>query len=108
MTPIKLFAAAAALALAVPAAASAQSTPRADQRQVNQEKRIDQGVKSGALNDAEARRLESGQARVDGIEDRAKADGVVTKKERARIHKAQNVESKRIYRQKHDRQVKPQ
>ena len=45
---------------------------------------------------------------IESIEDRAKADGVVTKKERARIHKAQNVESKRIYRQKHDRQVKPQ
>jgi len=44
------------------------------------------------------------QERIGKMEDRAKADGTVTKKERARIHHAQDQESKRIYRQKHDRQ----
>jgi hypothetical protein len=38
------------------------------------------------------------------MEDRAKSDGVVTARERARLHQAQDVQSARIARQKHDRQ----
>jgi hypothetical protein len=38
------------------------------------------------------------------MESRAKADGVVTRGERARLHQAQDVQSRRIYNQKHDRQ----
>jgi hypothetical protein len=41
------------------------------------------------------------------METRAKADGTVTGQERRRLHHAQNVESKRIYRQKHDAQRRP-
>jgi uncharacterized membrane protein YebE (DUF533 family) len=37
------------------------------------------------------------------MENRAKSDGVVTRGERAKIQHTQNVQSKRIYRQKHDR-----
>ncbi|HLZ34908.1 MAG TPA: hypothetical protein VKP13_12895 [Nitrospira sp.] len=40
------------------------------------------------------------------MEDRAKADGVVTHKERARIGTAQNRASRHIAREKHDRQGK--
>jgi uncharacterized membrane protein YebE (DUF533 family) len=80
------------------------NTPGIDQRQANQERRIDQGVASGQLNARETARLERGQQRVDNMENRAKADGVVTAKERARIGHEQDVQSKRIYRQKHDRQ----
>lgn len=80
------------------------STPGVDQRQANQERRIEQGVNSGALTTREANRLEAGQARVDRIENRAKSDGVVTQRERARLHQAQDVQSTRIARQKHDRQ----
>ncbi len=53
----------------------------------------------------ETTRLERGQAHVQRMEDRAKADGVVTKGERARLTQAENVESRRIRRQKHDRQT---
>lgn len=96
----------AALATAISLPAFAQTyTPGIDQRQINQEQRIDQGIASGQLNQREAARLERGQARVDAMENRAKSDGVVTARERTRIKHAQNVESKRIYRQKHDRQV---
>jgi hypothetical protein len=80
------------------------STPGVDQRQANQERRIEQGVNSGALTTREANRLEAGQAKVDRIENRAKSDGVVTQRERARLHQAQDVQSARIARQKHDRQ----
>lgn len=80
------------------------TTPRVDQRQANQQQRIDQGVASGQLTGKEAARLENGQERVQKIEDKAKADGTVTPRERARLHKAQNKQSKKIYREKHDRQ----
>ncbi len=51
-------------AVAVPAFAQA-STPGIDQRQANQEQRIDQGVASGQLNARETARLERGQQRVE-------------------------------------------
>ncbi|MBP6494047.1 MAG: hypothetical protein KA287_07420, partial [Rhodoferax sp.] len=54
------------------------ATPRVDQHQANQEKRIDQGTASGALTPAEAARLEAGQAKNDAAEARMKADGTVT------------------------------
>ena len=95
----------AVLSLVLPALAFAQAnTPRVDQRQANQEQRIDQGVASGSLTQREANRLDRGQQRVDNMENRAKADGVVTRGERARLHQAQDVQSRRIYNQKHDRQ----
>jgi uncharacterized membrane protein YebE (DUF533 family) len=95
----------AVLSLVLPILAFAQTnTPRVDQREANQERRIDQGVASGSLTPREANRLERGQQHVDNMENRAKADGVVTRRERARLNHAQNVESKRIYAQKHDRQ----
>ncbi|HQZ44798.1 MAG TPA: hypothetical protein PK042_01720 [Usitatibacteraceae bacterium] len=99
----KLLIAAIATAFALPVLAQTQ-TPRVDQRQANQEKRIEQGVKSGQLNAPEAARLEKGQAKVQKLEDKAKADGQVTKKERATLHHAQKKQSKRIAKQKHDRQ----
>lgn len=80
------------------------NTPRIDQRQLNQEQRIDQGVKSGALTSKEAERLEKGQAHVDRMEDRAKADGTVTRQERARLRQAERVQNRHIDDQKHDRQ----
>ncbi|WP_412481037.1 hypothetical protein [Azonexus sp. IMCC34839] len=95
----------AVVSLLLPAAVFAQAnTPRVDQRQANQEQRIDQGVASGALTQREANRMERGQQHVENMENRAKADGVVTRRERARLHQAQEVESRRIYAQKHDRQ----
>lgn len=95
-----------ALVLITPLAAFAQSsaTPRFDQRQLNQERRIEQGAQSGSLTSQEAARLEQGQDRLQAREDRAGADGVVTRQERARLQHAENRQSERIYRQKHDRQ----
>ena len=86
------------------AMAQGPATPQVDQRQANQQQRIDQGVKSGELTNREAARLEKGQERVQKMEDKAKADGKVTAKERARIERAQNKQSRRIAHEKHDRQ----
>lgn len=91
-------------ALALPALAQTTSTPRIDQRQANQQQRIDQGVQSGALTNREADRLEHGQANVQKMEDKATADGKVTAKEKVHIEKAQDRQSRRIAREKHDRQ----
>jgi hypothetical protein len=95
----------AAAGFALPASAQTQSTPRVDQRQANQERRIERGEKSGALNEKEAARLEKGQARVQKMEDKAAADGKLTRKERVRLEKAQDRQSRRIYREKHDKQT---
>jgi uncharacterized membrane protein YebE (DUF533 family) len=94
---------------ALPALAFAQATPATpgiDQRQANQERRIEQGVKSGELTNREAARLEKGQAKVQRMEAKAKADGVVTAKERRQITREQDKQSRRIARAKHDAQRK--
>ena len=93
----------AALSLTTPG--FAQET-RVDRRQDRQEQRIDRGVQSGALTPRETRRLEHGQQHVENVETRALADGMVTGREKARLEHAQDVQSRRIYRQKHDRQTR--
>ncbi len=105
MKIVKFVTAAVVAAFVLPAFSQTTSTPRIDKRQANQERRIEQGEKSGALNKKEAARLEKGQARVQKMENKATADGKVTAKERARIEKAQNRESRRIFREKHDKQT---
>lgn len=85
--------------------AFAQET-RVDRRQDRQEQRIDRGVQSGALTPRETRRLQHGQQHVENLETRALADGTVTGREKARLEHAQDVQGKRIYRQKHDRQTR--
>jgi hypothetical protein len=104
----------AALALALGGSAFAQTnaspskdpvaTPRIDQREANQEKRIDQGVTSGQLTKREAARLRAGEDRIARAEARAKADGTVTAKERKHLEKMENAESKKIAHEKHDKQ----
>jgi hypothetical protein len=91
--------------LAVATPAFAQET-RVDRRQDRQELRIDQGVKSGALTPRETRKLERGQRHVETLETKAQADGKVTAREKARLEHAQDVQSKRIYKQKHDAQTR--
>ncbi len=94
-------------ALAVIATAPAMAgTPRLDEREANQKARIHQGVKSGELTKPEARHLREGEARLNYNEARAKADGVVTPAERARLQNEANRESARIYQQKHDAQTR--
>lgn len=92
------------LSLCATSAFAQANTPRIDQRQANQEQRIDQGVAGGQLNGRETNRLNNQQEHINRMEDKAKSDGVVTKKERTRISHAQDRASRQIARQKHDRQ----
>ena len=88
----------------LPVIAAAQpATPGVDPRQANQERRIEQRVKSGQLSGREAARLERGQDRVERMEQKAKEDGRVTPKERARLKRAQDRQSAAIRHEKHDR-----
>lgn len=92
------------LAGALPVLAQGTATPGVDARQANQQRGIDQGAASGALTGREAAQLKQGQDQIQRMEDKAKADGVVTAKERARVQHRQDVQSRRIFNQKHDRQ----
>jgi hypothetical protein len=76
------------------------------QRDANQQKRIEQGVRSGQLNDREAARLERGQARDSTLQARAGANGNVSKNEQQRLQRNENRQSRRIHREKHDAQHK--
>jgi uncharacterized membrane protein YebE (DUF533 family) len=79
-------------------------TPWIDRRAANQERRIDAGAASGQLTGSEADRLDERLDRIEAREDRVKADGVVTPRERARLHHDLNGSGRAIWRQKHDRQ----
>jgi hypothetical protein len=89
-----------------PNSASSQRMQADVQRNVNQQQRIEQGIQSGQLTNREAGKLERGQARVNRAEARAGADGKVGPKEQRGIQKAENRQSKRIYREKHDAQTR--
>ncbi len=93
-----------AITLPAFAQAPAPSTPNLDKREANQQRRIDQGVKSGQLTPQEAARLEKRQERLKAHEAKAKSDGVVTPQERARLQSEANRNSRVIAHEKHDRQ----
>ena len=92
----------ASLVLAVTSASSFAGTPLINARQNAQQHRIFKGVQQGDLNFTETQKLLKGQARVQNLENKAKANGVVTPLERARIHAAQNIQSARIFLKKHN------
>jgi len=83
----------------------AQNTADTVQRDVNQQKRIEQGLQSGQLTTKEAGQLEQGEARIEKMEQRAEADGKLTDAEKRRIEQAQNKESQQIYQDKHNAQI---
>ena len=102
MKSTKILAAAVIAAFAFPVFAQTASTPRIDERQQHQQQRIDEGVRSGALNKKEQAALRKHQAKIRAMERRAMADGKMTATEKARIELAQNQESLRISKQKHN------
>jgi hypothetical protein len=92
-------------ALAGTGAFAQANAPRVDQRQTNQEQRIDNGIASGELTKRETNRLEKEQNAINRAENHAKADGTVSAAERRRLHKMQKHASRDIHRQKHDAQA---
>jgi len=86
-------------------AAAAQTSSQTIQRDVNQQERIEQGLKSGQLNTREAARLEREEAKVERDQARALRDGKLSPAEKARLTREQNRVSRDIYREKHDAQT---
>lgn len=78
------------------------ATPRINARQMHQQKRIRQGIKSGELTPAEARHLEKREKKIQADKKAAKADGIVTPAEKAKITREQNRASRAIARKKHN------
>jgi len=76
--------------------------PNIDRREMNQERRIYQGVQSGRVTPGEFRRLENQQARIRAAEARMRADGHLDRYERARLNRMENRAGRDIYRYKHN------
>jgi hypothetical protein len=89
-----------------PNSASSQRVQADVQRNINQQERIKAGVKSGELTKKETAKLQRGQARVEHKQSVAGRDGHVGAREEVKIQSAENDQSKKIYKQKHDAQVK--
>jgi hypothetical protein len=85
-----------------PNSASSQRMQADVQRNVNQERRIEQGVRSGELNNRQVGRLERGQAHDDRLQANAARDGHVGPHEQQHIQTAENRQSRHIYNVKHD------
>jgi len=84
-------------------ALSAQTaTPGVTDRQINQQKRITQGVRSGELTKKETARLQVQQRQIQKHKQAVKADGVVTKRERTSLQVHQNKASRTIQRKKNN------
>jgi len=83
-------------------AATAQAVQQDQQRDVNQQQRIEQGLKSGELSSREAGQLEREQAHVDKMEARDLRNGSISPAEQARLNAAQNKASGDIAADKHN------
>lgn len=78
------------------------ATPRIDAREAHQQQRIANGVASGQLTAKETQHLEARESKLLADEKAAKADGVVTGKERAKLTREENRDSRAIYKAKHN------
>lgn len=79
-----------------------------NERQRRQQSRIYNGVNSGELTRREAYRLQRNQYRLNRTEQRfRRTGGRLTWRERYILDNRQDRASRRIYRQKHDRQDRP-
>ena len=98
-----LILAAAALVASVPMVADAQAWRTINQRQANQFARIQQGIRNGALTQAEANRLRAQFQALNRLEQRYRVGGL-SLRERQDLDRRFNDLSRRIRTQKHDRQ----
>jgi hypothetical protein len=84
-------------------AAWAQTPAEQDQqRDVNQQQRIEQGLQSGQLSTKEAGSLERQEQHVDNMQARDLKNGSMSSGEQARLNAAQNKVSSDIYADKHN------
>lgn len=81
---------AAALSMACAGAFAQTTAVSTTQRDVNQQTRIENGLKDGSLSTKEAARLEKDESHVDRLQAKDLKDGKLTNAERAQLNAAQN------------------
>ncbi len=81
--------------------AAAQSL---DRREFKQQRRIEQGVRTGEITRKEYRHLERREAALARTEGRMRADGHLSHREGARLHRRLNHTSRAIHRDRHNYQ----
>jgi hypothetical protein len=84
----------------------APSSQRIDQRQVQQQQQIRQGLASHRLTFQEARRLDREQDAIRQAERLARSDGRLSRNERERLEQMQDRAAVNIARELHDRQYR--
>jgi len=84
--------------------ASAQTAESEVQRNIVQQERIEQGLRSGELTAREGAKLEHEAGRVERMQANALKDGRLTPAETGRIERAQDRLGRDIYRESHDAQ----
>jgi hypothetical protein len=89
----------------LPALAQSTYDPDIQAREQRQQQRIQQGLRSGQLTPKEANRLEAEQRWIKATEARMKADGNLTRAERAKLTRMQNRASRNICRKKHNHRM---
>jgi len=90
------------LSLACAGAFAQTTTASTTQRDVNQQTRIENGLKDGSLSTQEAAKLEKEQSHVDRLQARDLKDGKLSTAERAQLNAAQNKVSGDIATDKHN------
>jgi len=93
-----------AVSLLTTGAAWAQNTPaeQDQQRDVNQQQRVEQGLQSGQLSTKEAGSLERQEQHVDNMQAHDMKNGPMTAEEQRKLDAAQNHVSNDIYADKHN------
>jgi hypothetical protein len=92
----------AALSLACAGAYAQTTAASTTQRDINQQTRIENGLRDGQLSTGEAARLENEQARIDRLQARALKNGDLSQTERAQLNKAQSQASRDITAAEHN------
>jgi hypothetical protein len=77
-----------------------------NRREARQQHRIAQGIRDGSLTPKETARLERQEARINVLEAKARKSDGLNPEERGELNRLLNLESHRIYVQKHDGQGK--
>jgi len=95
------------IALTGSAASAFAADPGVKHRQHHQQRRIDEGVRSGELTGQETKDLRKEERGIRQEERAYKSDGKLTRTERKDLHRDLNQASKDIYREKHDDDKRP-
>jgi hypothetical protein len=83
----------------------AQSGTKMLKKKQNQQlKKIENGIKSGAITKVEAKKVIKQKIKLDKLNKKAKVDGFLSPKEKAKLKKETKKLDKIIYKEKHDKQ----